>query len=134
MTLLGAPVIAERTVNAALKETIVFVRSMKRQSLLSFHDALCLLKNSVAMLKLLYIFRTSPYPGMYLRPFSMFILQWKQALLPVHIGELGVRSACSLAPCAFLASDAVTLPLQEDIQSAFLTYIEDTNVSKSRAT
>ena len=41
--------------------------------------------------------------------------QWKQASLPVQIGGLGVRSACMLAPSAFVASAAATLSLQNAI-------------------
>ena len=43
--------------------------------------------------------------------------QWKQASRPVHMGGLGVMSACMLTPSAFLASAAATLPLQEAILS-----------------
>ena len=39
-------------------------RAINRLSLLQAHDALCLLKNSIAMPKLLYILRTSPCFGL----------------------------------------------------------------------
>ena len=53
--------------------------------------------------------------------------------MPVHIGSLEVRSACSLAPSAFLASAAATLPLQEEILSASLRNIEDADVTNTLA-
>ena len=52
-----------------------------------------------------------------------------QASLPDHMEGLGVRSKCSLAPSAFLASVAATLPLQEEILSASLMNIEDADVT-----
>ena len=58
-----------------------------------------------------------------------------QASLPVHIGGLGVRSACALASFAFLASAAATLPLQDEILLASsLAGVEDKDVSNARAT
>ena len=48
---------------------------------------------------------------------------------------LGVRSACSLASSAFLASAAATLPLQDEILLASsLAGVEDKDVSNGRAT
>ena len=41
--------------------------------------------------------------------------QWTQAILPVYMGCLRVRSACMLAPSAFLASAAANLSLREAI-------------------
>ena len=82
------------------------------------------------MPKLLYILRTSSCAGNSLlskfdnilrRGLSKILnidvtdSQWTQASLPVQMGELGVRSACTLAPSAFLASAAVTLSLQNAI-------------------
>ena len=61
ITLLGAPVLEGRAVDNALKDEIVTLeRSITRLSTLQTHNALCLLKNSIAMPKLLYILRTSP--------------------------------------------------------------------------
>ena len=48
------------------------------------------------------------------------------------MGQLGVKSACSLAPSAVLFSAATTLPFQEDILSA--SFIEDADVNNTRAT
>jgi hypothetical protein len=41
--------------------------------------------------------------------------QWTQASLPVKAGGLGIRSAASLAPSAFLAASAATAELQSQI-------------------
>ena len=62
--------------------------------------------------------------------------QWKQATLPVHTGggDFGVRSACMLAPSAFLASAAATLSLQEAILSISVAGGDDTAVSNIRPT
>ena len=48
------------------------------------------------------------------------------------MGELGVRSACMLAPFAFLASAAAALPLQEAILPAYLAGDDDSAVSNTK--
>ena len=113
------------------------------------HDALCLLKNSLAMPKLLYILRTSPCANYsLLHKFDRILRaglesvlniqlsdeQRKQASLPVHMGGLGIRSAYMLAPSAFLASAAATLPLQEAILSASLPGVDDSAVNNAKQT
>ena len=61
LTLLGAPVLPGRAIDKILQEKISDLgRAINRLSLLQAHDALCLLKNSIAMPKLLYVLRTSP--------------------------------------------------------------------------
>ena len=45
------------------------------------------------------------------------------------MGGLGVRSACKLAPSAFLASAAATLSLQEAILPESLRHTDDLAVS-----
>ena len=120
MTLLGAPILAGRAVDAALKEkTAILEKSIKHLSLLPSHDALSLLKNSIGMPKMLYILRTSSCAGNpHLQEFGNVLrsgletilnvqlpnVQWKQASSPVDMGGLGVRGAGSLTPSAFLAS------------------------------
>ena len=123
LTILGAPVLEGRAVDNVLKDKIAALeRSIKLLSTLQSHDALCFLKNSIAMPKLLYILRIN---NPLLQQFDMVLknrletilnvqlsdTQWKQASLPVHMGGLGVRSACMLIPSAFLTSVAATLPL-----------------------
>lgn len=131
MMLLGAPVMAGTAVDHALREKKESLeQAIGRLFLLPAHDALCLLRNSIAIPKLLYTLRTSPcsnspilaeFDGILrgglcrLLNVNLSDVQWSQASLPVHKGGLGVRSACMLAPSAFLASAAATLPLQEAI-------------------
>ena len=50
------------------------------------------------------------------------------------MGGLGVRSACMLAPSAFMASAAATLPLEEAILSASVAGADDTAVSNIKTT
>ena len=58
-----------------------------------------------------------------------------QASLPVHMGGLGVRSACSLALSAFLVSAAATLSLQhENLLASSLVGVVDKDVNNARAT
>ena len=59
--------------------------------------------------------------------------QWNQATLPVHMGGLGVRSACMLAPSAFLASAAAKLPLQYAILAGSVHIIEDHTVTEAKS-
>ena len=105
ITLLGAPVLAGRAVDAAVKDKVVTLeKSIKRLSLLTSHD---FLKNCIAMSKLLYTLMTSPCAGNPLLPefdnvlrtgletnlnVQLSDLQWMKASLPVHMGGLGVRS------------------------------------------
>ena len=101
-------------------------RAVGRLPLLSAHDSLLILKNSLSSPKLLYTLRTSPcvgHPGLdrfdaalrkALASVSNVVitdLGWVQASLPVGNGGLGIRSVAMLAPSAFLASAAATLGL-----------------------
>ena len=104
LTLLGASILEGRAVdNVPMDKIATLERSIKRLSTLQSHDALCLLKNTIAMLKLLYMLRTSPYANNpLLQQFDMVLkngletilkvqlsgTQWKQASLPVHMGNL----------------------------------------------
>ena len=150
LTILGAPVLEGRAVYNVLKDKIATLEiSIKRLSTLQSYDALCLLKNSIAMPELLYILRTSSCANnSLLQQFDMVLkngletilivqlsdIQWQQASLPVHMGGLGVRSACMLAPSALPASDATTLPLQEAILLASAAGADDTAVSNIKTT
>ena len=61
LTLLAASILEGRAVDKTLQDKIAILeRSITRLSKLQSHDALCLLKNSIEMLKLFYILRTSP--------------------------------------------------------------------------
>ena len=60
LTLLDATIFRGRAVDKALKDkTATLERSINHLSILPAHDALCLLKNSLAIPKLLYILWTS---------------------------------------------------------------------------
>ena len=86
---------------------------------LQSHDALTILRHSLALPSLLHVLRTSPAFSSPLLPvwdnlmLSIFSTvtniefhpgdpAWLQATLPVGSGGLGIRSACHLAPSAFL--------------------------------
>jgi len=131
MTLLGAPVLKGSAQEAAIKHKIDDLsRAIERLTLLQAHDALVILKNSLAIPKLLYLLRTSdcgdnPLLSEFddtLRSGLTSILnvdlsenQWIQASQPVGDGGLGIRSAQMLAPSAFLASAASIFQLQQSI-------------------
>ena len=123
---MGAPILKGQAVHGRL-------------SLLHAHDALCLLRNVLAMPKLLYLM-TAPCTGSKLlkvfdytqRKGLTSILnvdisddQWIQASLLVRLGGLGVRSAEKLAPSAFFASAASTFSLQNDILAGSILSFED---------
>ena len=64
MMLLGAPVIKGKAQDTAIRQKIEELdRAVQRLSLLRAHDALSLLKNSLAMPKLLYLLRTADCSG-----------------------------------------------------------------------
>ena len=61
MTFLVGPVLQGRATDILLQEKIAGLeRAIKCLALLQAHDVLCLLKNSIAMPKLLYLLKTSP--------------------------------------------------------------------------
>ena len=148
LTLVGAPIREGRAVDNALQDKIFTLeRSITRLSKLQSHDALCLLKNLLAMPKLLYILRTSPCANNPLLHEFDTVLRaelestlniqlsdehGKQASLPVPMEGLGVRSACMLASSVFLAAAAATLPLQEATLSAFLAGVDDSAVNNAK--
>ena len=94
----------------------------KRLQLLSSHDTLLLLRQSLSIPKVLYILRTAPCFltdllstfDDHLRTLLSEILNvnlanesaWTQASLPVKAGGIGIRRATQLAPSAYLASAA----------------------------
>ena len=114
MMLLGAPVLIGPAVDTLLQNKVgELKRAINRLKLLHSHDALVLLRNSLAMLKLLYTLRTSPCAdNRILSDFDETLKsglttilnvdisndQWLQAFLPVRNGGLGIRSAEMLAP------------------------------------
>jgi len=145
MLLLGAPVIKDKAQDTAIRQKIEELdRAVQRLSLLRPHDAVSLLKNSLAMPKLLYLLRTPDCSGnRLLDEFDTKLQtglskvlnvdlngdQWLQASLPVRNGGLGIRSAQTLAPSAFLASAASTLTLQQSILPDSISLLEDPSVT-----
>ena len=60
----GAPVVRGRVQDSAIQQRIEELdRAMKRLSMLHAHDSLMLLKNSLAMPKLLFLLRTADCSG-----------------------------------------------------------------------
>jgi len=122
ITLLGAPVLKGKAQDKATQNKIDdLIRAVERLKHLQAHDALVILKNSLATPKLLYLLRTSQCSdNPLLRQFDdtlrtglITILnvdinsdQWLQASLPVGDGGLGIRSAEMLTPSAYFASAA----------------------------
>ena len=119
-TLLGAPLTSE-ALDPILSLKIDDVRRLSSCLVaLHAHDALFLLRNCLAIPKLLYILRTAPMWKIHegLNTFDETVRQalqsvcninmvnstWTQATLPTSKGGLGVRRASDLALPAFLAS------------------------------
>ena len=103
-----------------------------RLKLLNSHDALVLLRYSLAIPKLLYSLRSTPcfavsslcdYDNVLCSVLSNVTncdlsahqSAWVQSSLPVKMGGLGIRSAVHLAPSAFLASSAASVSLVQCI-------------------
>ena len=129
--LLGAPLSTGKAMDFALTAKCDSLdRVMGRLSLLSSQDALFILRAATGSQIILSVLRAAPctdHPALVrfdatLRAGLSSILNceisglsWTQANLPICDGGLGVRSVVMLAPSAFLASAAATLPLQEAI-------------------
>ena len=134
--LLGAPLTTAAIGPSFQPKIDALSRLTTRLNSLHAHDALYLLRNCVAIPKLLYLLRTSPTWGKNedLESFDEIVrlsLQsitnvkmeggvWQQATLPSSMGGLGVRKSVDLDLPAFLSSahtsqDLVTsiLPLGE---------------------
>jgi hypothetical protein len=122
-TLLGSPIGHQSSIDAAISDKVISLKTMgSRLWHLCKHDALILLRHSIAIPKILYTLRTAPCffssaPKSFdqdLRCILSDVLNmsldsdsaWSQATLPVGYGGIGVRSAVQLAPSAFLASAA----------------------------
>ncbi|HSN24572.1 MAG TPA: reverse transcriptase domain-containing protein, partial [Methylomicrobium sp.] len=128
-TLLGAPLSTGQALTDSLTARCAdLARAVDRLNMVSAHDALLLMKNSLSAPKLLHILRSAFCDGHeLLKKFddilksalcticnvSLTEQQWLQASLPVRAGGLGIRRVSSLAPSAFLASAAGTRDLQD---------------------
>ena len=127
-SLLGAPLLPGSLMDSSLSTQCANLeRAVNRLKLISAHDSLTILRNSLSAPKLNYILRASPCAGhTSLTTFDEILrqaiccivninlteVQWLQASLPVRFGGLGIRSVSSLAPSAFLASAVSTSILQ----------------------
>ena len=133
--LLGAP-ITEEALRPALEEKIEAITLLvERLPSLQSHTALFLLKNCLAIPKLVYTLRSSPawQASDLLDKFDRTMRlglekiinvtlddnAWLQASLPVSRGGIGIRSAQSLSIPAFLASTACTAELCDRLLSKF---------------
>ena len=122
-TFLGAPIGPPASVDSSISIKISALKVMsERLPHLQRHDALLLLRHSLAIPKILYLLRTAPcFLSPMLEEFDYLLrstlsavlninlsddLVWLQSSLPVSHGGLGVRSAVQLAPSAYLASAA----------------------------
>ena len=149
MTILGAPVIKDNAQNSAEQNEIDDLnRATKCFKFLHAHDALVILKNSLATPKLLYLLRTSECAdNPLLRKFNDTLAaalttvlnvslsddQWLQASLPVGDGGLGIQSTQMLAPSAFLASAESTLQLQQSIFPDSISALSDQSAEATEA-
>ena len=131
-TLLGSPIGSQDSIDSSIEEKLESLKVMRsRFSLLSKHDALCLLRYSFAIPKILYILRTAPcFTSPHLEAYDSELRStlsevlnidleddssWLQASLPVGYGGVGIRRATQLAPSAFLASAAGSSVLTDRI-------------------
>ena len=107
---------------------------------LQMHDAITILRNSFSIPKLLHILRTSPAfssPLLGSRDQLMMSIvskitnldfiqgstSWLQATLPINSGGLGLWSAFSLAPSAFLASADGASNLMQQLLPVQFSYV-----------
>ena len=130
-TLLGAPLSTGSALTQCLTARCAdLARATERLKLISAHDALVLLKNSLSAPKLLHTLRAACCVDhelltkfddqlrsavSHICNVSLTDDQWLQASLPVRNGGLGLRRVSSLASSAFLASAAGTRRLQDQI-------------------
>ncbi len=118
-TLLGAPIGLAGIDVAIASQCSTLKLAIGRLAFLSSHEAIYLLKHSIAIPRLQYLLRTAPcflsselhvYDQilsntiMAITNTSLDSTALSQASLPVRWGGIGIRSACALAPSAFISS------------------------------
>ena len=118
-TLLGAPIGRGGIDVAITSQCTTLQLAARRLSFLSSHEAIYLLKHSIAIPRLQYLLRTAPCflsPELHaydqilsntimaITNTSLDSIALSQASLPVRWGGIGIRSACALAPSAFISS------------------------------
>ena len=122
VVILGAPIFEGHVLDATIVNfTTKLDRMGTRLGLMAAHDALFLVKSSLAIPRLVYTLRSSPsFCSTELLNFDNCVRStlskivninltddiWEQASLPLRWGGLGVRSAVFLAPSAYLATAA----------------------------
>ena len=142
---LGSPVFEGVVQNTHLEKMFtIFDDVLNKLSLISLHDALCMLQHAVYIPKLIYFLRTSPNPNeTVLNKFTTLLrsrmeiifnisfneMGWLQAQLPVSLGGMGIGSMVELAPSAFLASAAATTNLQNSMLPAGFVDVDKTRIS-----
>ena len=132
-SLLGSPLLADRCLdkNMMLDDKCKELQlMMSRVQQLNSHYALTIIRNSMGVPKLMHMLRTSrcienPKLSKFdsimqsglesILNVELSVNQWKQACLPVRDGGLGLRTATSLAPSAFLSSAVSSCDLQLEI-------------------
>ena len=148
--LLGAPLIPGAAVDNVLvnkrEELSLLVSRLTR---MPAHDGLFLLCNIMSMPRLLYTLRSTPCTGSpELERYDKLLKDslsstlniaicdrtWKQASLPVRWGGLGIRSAVSLAPSAYIASAAGAANLMSRLLPQRLNSLIDSSLSLSLTT
>ena len=122
-TLLGSPIGDSKSIDDAIINKIDFLKVMgERIRLFRKQEALLLLRNALAIPKVLHLLRTSPcFSSPHLLEFDHLLRSilssilnvdlscksaWLQASLPVSHGGIGIRSASMLATSTYLASAA----------------------------
>ena len=120
-TLLGSPIGKVECISDTIKEKTELLKLMGgRLSHLQSHDALLLLRHSLAIPKVFYTLRTAPcFLSSDLETFDETlrtilssidnvrlddVFAWLQASLPVRAGGIRIRRMVQLAPSAYLAS------------------------------
>ena len=131
-TLLGTPIGSVDLINSILTLKLEKLKLMgERLQHLCCHDALLILRHSLAIPKVLYILRMAPcFLSDQLDAFDEVLqsilsqvlninlsqeMAWMQASLPIRVGGLGVRRTAQLAPPAYLASAAGCFSLVHQI-------------------
>ena len=116
---------------------------LNKLSLISLHDALCVLRDAIDILKLIYFLRISPKPDKtILNKFATLLrsrmeiifnisfneMGWLQAQVSVSLGGLGIGSMVELAPSAFLTSATATTNLQNFMLPAGFVDVNKTRI------
>ena len=146
-SLLGSPLSVRGVDNAVLLCQKKLETALPRLYLMSAHESLFLLKNSLAVPRLQFTLRTAPcFVGSSLKSFDGVVRSalsrslnlamddqaWEQASLPVRWGGLGVRSAEALSTSAYLSSRAASQELMGVILPATFLSVSDQYAPEAR--